>query len=240
MYRIALSLPDNGINHFWDVDDPYPNPPWRNSMVNNLYNLIISDVTRLCYKSCLNYFPSDSVILDVGIGNGIMLKKNHYLIKKKNLRITGLDINKHYLEHCRKLIQAFDLEQHVDVRHQSVTRYSPPHDNYFDYVFFGMSFMLLDDQKMVLERAKRWLKPHGEMIFFQTMFKNKSKVMEFIKPRLKFLTTVDFGRVTYESDFYALLDQEKLSRSKDMLLKKNVFKGECRMIVTHLESSVHQ
>ncbi len=204
-------------------------------MINNLYNLIISDITRLCYKSCLNYFPPDSVILDVGIGNGIMLKKNHSLIKVKNLRITGLDINRHYLEHCRKLIRVFGLESQVDVRHQSVTTYDPPRQAYYDYIFFGMSFMLLDDQKAVLERAKKWLKPQGEVIFFQTMFKNRSKVMEFIKPRLKFLTTVDFGRVTYESDFYALLDQENLSPCKDMLLKKNVFKGECRMIITQPE-----
>ncbi len=207
-------------------------------MINNLYNLIISDITRLCYKNCLNYFPPDSVILDVGIGNGIMLKKNHALIKEKNLCITGLDINRHYLEHCRKLIRVFGLENQVDVRHQSVTTYDPPHQAYYDYIFFGMSFMLLDDQKAVLERAKKWLKPQGEVIFFQTMFKNRSKVMEFIKPRLKFLTTVDFGRVTYESDFYALLDQENLSPCKDMLLKKNLFKGECRMIITQPEHYV--
>ncbi|WP_291323111.1 class I SAM-dependent methyltransferase [Desulfonatronospira sp.] len=207
-------------------------------MVNNLYNLIISDVTRLCYKNSIDYYPDNSVILDVGIGNGVMLKKNHQLIKKKNLRITGLDINKHYLEHCRKLIQAYSLQNQVEVLHQSVTSYSPIHEGFFDYVFFGMSFMLMDDQKAVLERAKKWVKPDGEVIFFQTMFKNRSKFMEFIKPRLKFLTTVDFGKVTYENDFYALLDEEKLSPCKDMLIKKNVFKGECRMIVTQPEQRV--
>lgn len=207
-------------------------------MVNNLYNLIISDVTRLCYKNCMDYYPDNSVILDVGIGNGVMLKKNHELIKKKNLRITGLDINKYYLEHCRKLINAYNLQDQVQVLHQSVTRYNPPHAGYFDYVFFGMSFMLMDDQKAVLERAKKWVKPDGEVIFFQTMFKNRSKFMEFVKPRLKFLTTVDFGKVTYENDFYALLDEENLSPCKDMLLKKNVFKGECRMIVTQPEQSL--
>ncbi len=207
-------------------------------MVNNLYNLIISDVTRLCYKNCMNYFPDNSAILDVGIGNGVMLKKNHELIKKKNLRITGLDINKYYLEHCRKLIKAYNLQDQVRVLHQSVTTYTPPPEGYFDYVFFGMSFMLMEDQKAVLERAKKWVKTDGEVIFFQTMFKNRSKLMEFVKPRLKFLTTVDFGKVTYENDFYALLDEENLSPCKDMLLKKNVFNGECRMIVTQPEQSV--
>ncbi len=204
-------------------------------MKNNLYNMMLCNVTKLCYKSCLNYYPANSVVLDVGIGNGLMLKENHELIKSKNLHITGLDINKDYLRHCRKLIQAYGLEDHVTVQHKSVTDYSPPHEGYFDYIFFGMSFMLMDDQQAVLDRAKKWIKPDGEVLFFQTMFKNKSKIMEFIKPRIKFLTTVDFGRVTYENDFYNLLDQKNLSPCRDMILKRNIFNGECRMIITQPE-----
>ncbi|WP_028575306.1 class I SAM-dependent methyltransferase [Desulfonatronovibrio hydrogenovorans] len=206
-------------------------------MVNNLYNLIISDTTRLCYHNCLRLYPENSSILDVGIGNGIMIKKNHSLIKGKNLSITGLDINKHYLEHCKKMIRVFDLESQVKVHHQSVLTFNPPEKFCFDYIFFGMSFMLMKDQKKVLDRTKEWLKPAGKVIFFQTMFKNKSKLMEFVKPRLKFLTTVDFGQVTYEKDFYELLDQENFCPCEDKLLKKNVFNGEYRLIITRPESA---
>lgn len=39
-------------------------------MRNYLYKLIIDDVTDICYKNCLDYFPPESKILDVGIGNG--------------------------------------------------------------------------------------------------------------------------------------------------------------------------
>ncbi len=205
-------------------------------MVNNLYNLIISDTTKLCYRNCLKLYPENARILDVGIGNGIMIKKNHKLIKEKRLQITGLDINKHYLEHCRKMIRVFQLEEQVKVFHQSVVSFMPPVDLYFDYIFFGMSFMLMNDQKKVLERTKEWLKPEGKVVFFQTMFKNRSKIMEFVKPRLKFLTTVDFGKVTYEKDFYELLNQENLNPCEDRVLKKNVFKGEYRLIITQHES----
>jgi len=41
-------------------------------MRNYLYKLIIDDVTDICYRNSLDYFPSGSRILDVGIGNGIM------------------------------------------------------------------------------------------------------------------------------------------------------------------------
>ncbi|MFP4083321.1 MAG: class I SAM-dependent methyltransferase [Desulfonatronovibrio sp.] len=208
-------------------------------MVNNLYNLIFSDMTRLCYNNCLQLYPQNAEILDVGIGNGVMIKKNHKLIKEKNLRITGLDINKHYLEHCRKMIIEFGLEQQVKAIRQSVLTFNPPKTHCYDYIFFGQSFMLMNDQKKILERTKDWLRPEGKVIFFQTMFKNKSKLMEFVKPRLKFLTTVDFGKVTYEKDFYALLDHGNFSSCEDKLLKKNVFKGEHRLIVTQPEQMVH-
>ncbi|WP_052507146.1 class I SAM-dependent methyltransferase [Desulfonatronovibrio magnus] len=201
-------------------------------MVNNLYNLIFSDMSKLCYTNCLQLYPEKAQILDVGIGNGVMIKKNHKLIKEKNLQIIGLDINKHYLEHCRKLISEYSLENQVQVIQESVLKFTPPNNINFDYVFFGQSFMLMSEQKEILEKTKQWLKPEGKVVFFQTMFKNKSKLMEFVKPRLKFLTTVDFGKVTYEKEFYKLLSEGNFSSCEDKLLKKNVFKGEHRLIIT--------
>ncbi|MCA1743893.1 MAG: class I SAM-dependent methyltransferase [Desulfonatronovibrio sp.] len=208
-------------------------------MFNNLYNLIFSDMSKLCYNNCLQLYPESACILDVGIGNGVMIKKNHELIKNKNLKITGLDINRHYLEHCRKLINEYSLENQVNVIHESILKFTPPENCRYDYVLFGQSFMLMDQQDEILERTKNWLKPEGKVVFFQTMFKNKSKLMEFVKPRLKFLTTVDFGKVTYEKDFYKLLDQGNFCSCEDKLLKKNVFKGEHRLIVTKPDNILH-
>ena len=54
-------------------------------MINYLYKLIIDDVTHMCYQNCLEYFPAGSRILDVGIGNGIMIRRYHDLIRSKNL-----------------------------------------------------------------------------------------------------------------------------------------------------------
>lgn len=204
-------------------------------MVNNLYNLIFSDMTKLCYSNCLQLYPENSMILDVGIGNGVMIKKNHKLIKEKNLQITGLDINRHYLEHCRKMVREYMLENQVRVLQESVLTFSPPEKTCYNYIFFGQSFMLMNNQREVLERTKNWLTPEGKVVFFQTMFKNKSKLMEFVKPRLKFLTTVDFGKVTYEKEFYDLLDEGNFCSCQDKVLKRNIFKGEHRLIITKPE-----
>ena len=56
--------------------------------------------------------------------------------------------------------------------------------------------------------------------------------MDIIKPRLKYFTTIDFGKVTYEKDFFSLLDEQKLFISEDRLIKKKWFRGEYRMIIT--------
>lgn len=42
--------------------------------------------------------------------------------------------------------------------------------------------------------------------------------MELVKPYLKYMTTVDFGKVTYKSDFEAFLDAKGL---------RSTFKERC-------------
>lgn len=205
-------------------------------MLNFLYNVIISDVTKLCYKNCLEHFTENSAILDVGIGNGVMLKNNHQLIKSKNLQITGLDINHNYIKHCERLVQDYSLEDHIDVHHESVMDFEPQPGQRFDFILFSMSFMLLSDQPGILGQVKRWLRPDGEIVFFQTMFQNRSKVIEYIKPRLKFVTSIDFGDVTYDSDFYSLLTQQELEIKKDELLKQKWFNGQYRLIATQMSN----
>ncbi len=201
-------------------------------MKNYLYKLVIYNVTDLCYNNCLNYFPSGSRILDVGIGNGMMLRNYHGLIKSKNFSIVGIDINKDYLSHCSSLIRNCRLEDHIRIFHEPVEGYEPPEEAYFDYILFSMSFMLFNDQELVLDRVRRWLKPGGKILFFQTMFHNRSLFMEFIKPKLKYVTTVDFGRVTYDDGFFDLLRKKKLNIDEDRLIKREWFKGEYRLIIS--------
>jgi ubiquinone/menaquinone biosynthesis C-methylase UbiE len=205
-------------------------------MKNYLYKLIINNVTDLCYNNSLNYFPSGSKILDVGIGNGLMLRSYHRLIKAKNLSIVGIDINECYLSHCNNLIKSCRLEDHIQIHHQPVECYEPPEKEYFDFILFSMSFMLFRDQELVLDRVKSWLKPGGRILFFQTMFHDRSLFMEFIKPKLKYFTTVEFGRVTYDESFFDLLKKKKLAVDEDRLIKREWFKGEYRLIISSMEN----
>ena len=199
-------------------------------MRNLLYKWVIGDATNCCYSSCMDYFSENALILDVGIGNGVMVRDHHQAIKDKQLRIVGLDIDSTYLKHCRELVNNYDLSDQIKLVEQPVEDFLPYNNGPFDYILFSMSFMLLEDQENVLRRVSKWLKPEGEVVFFQTMFKNRNRFIESIKPHLKHLTTIEFGEVTYDDDFYGLLEKLDFKIKMNRLVKKTWYKGTYKLI----------
>jgi alpha-N-acetylglucosaminidase len=112
----------------------------------------------------------------------------------------------------------------------AVECFTPKAKEKFDVIFFSMSFMLMSNPRAVLDKVKPWLAQSGEILFVQTMFKNHSRFREFIKPRLKYLTTIDFGTPTYENDFFTLLRSAGLKVTADQLLAARRFGGDLRLI----------
>lgn len=90
----------------------------------------------------------------------------------------------------------------------------------FDVIIFGSSFMLMPNQHKALEIAKSKfifkigkLSPNGKLYFLLTLYNRKSivtKILDCVKPYLKYLTTVDFGKMTYDDQFEQILAQNKL------------------------------
>jgi alpha-N-acetylglucosaminidase len=202
-----------------------------------LYSLIVADVTDGCYRTVLDYVRPGSRVLDVGIGNGAMIKRYHQAIVDRQLRIVGLDINPRYLAHCDQLVGAYGLRDRIQLHELPVEDYAPPSPPHFDYILFSMSFMLMDDQRSVLARVLPWLNPRGEILFVQTMFRERSRWLEFVKPRLKYFTTIDFGQVTYEAHFFSLLDKMGLVVTEDRIIKKECFRGEYRMVAARADNA---
>ncbi len=200
------------------------------TFTSRVYSLIVSDVTDGCYRTCLPIFPPSSNILDVGIGNGEMIKAHHDTIRTKGLSITGLDVDADYLARCNELIRRYALEDNIRTHLMPVEAYVPPSEGCFDAILFSMSFMLLRDPALVLRRIRPWLVPSGQVVFVQTMFGEVSRLLEFVKPRLKYVTTIDFGRVIYERDFFQLLRGEGLRIVDDRLIARTWLRGQHRMI----------
>jgi hypothetical protein len=68
-------------------------------------------------------------------------------------------------------------------------------------VYFSASFMLMQDPPAVLRHVAGLLSERGRVFFTQTFQDRPSLLMEKAKPLLGKLTTIEFGRVTYEDDF---------------------------------------
>ena len=200
-----------------------------------LYSLIVADVTDGCYRTVFDYIRPGSRVLDVGIGNGAMIRRYHRAIVDRRLRIVGLDINPRYLAHCDQLVGAYELRDRIELHELSVEDYRPPAAAHFDYILFSMSFMLMADQRSVLARVLPWVNPGGEVLFVQTMFRERSRWLEFVKPRLKYFTTIDFGQVTYEAHFFSLLADMGLAVTEDRVIKKECFRGEYRMVAARAD-----
>lgn len=84
----------------------------------------------------------------------------------------------------------------------------------YDVIIFSSSFMIMPDRIKALDVAKACLNPNGSIFFLltlETQKSNKTIFIEKIKPYLKYLTTIEFGSITYENDFRIMLDHNNLS-----------------------------
>ncbi len=163
-----------------------------------IYDAAILPLTSKWYRRVLEHLPAGASMLDVGIGTGSALISNEAIVKAKDLDIVGVDIDADYVKRCQAHIWKHGLEANLRVYLQSVY----DHDGGpYDAIYFSASFMLLPDPAAALHHVQSLLKPGGLIYFTQTFEERPSPIMEQIKPILGQLTTIEFGRVTYESEF---------------------------------------
>lgn len=167
-----------------------------------VYNAAIHRMTAPWYREVLARLPAGCHLLDVGIGTGSALLANRDTLLARDIRVTGVDIDPAYVDACRRAVAAAGLAERIAVRLESVYdhRGGP-----YDAVYFSASFMLLPDPAAALRHVRSLLAPGGRLYFTQTFEERRSAFVEWAKPLLRRLTSIDFGRVTYEHDFRAAL-----------------------------------
>jgi tRNA A58 N-methylase Trm61 len=159
-------------------------------------------MTTPWYTTVLERIEPNSTILDVGIGEGAALMHNSTLLTTKRLQWHGVDIDADYVNCCHNNITKNNLSKSVTVSCESIY----DHQGKYDHIYFSGSFMLLPDPIKALQHVTSLLKSsNGKIFFTQTMETNRSLLLEFIKPLLKYFLTIDFGNVTYENEFLELL-----------------------------------
>lgn len=167
-----------------------------------IYDALLLKLTSQWYAEVLRRVPEGTALLDVGVGTAGALVANADLVRGKHLHITGIDIDRGYVKRARRRLRKSPLADHAEVLLESV--YDHQNGSY-GAVYFSASFMLLPEPEAALRHCRALLSPGGRIFFTQTIEKKETRWMEVLKPKLKRLTSVDFGRVTYEDDFKAQL-----------------------------------
>lgn len=163
-----------------------------------IYDKAIVSLTSRWYASVLGRLPDGARLLDVGIGTGGALAKNADLVHAKGVRVTGVDIDPDYVKRAEKSIAQAGLDDQVDILLQSIYDHE---GGPYDAVYFSASFMLMPEPAAVLRHVAKLLTDEGKIFFTQTFQEKPSRILEKAKPLLKKVTTIEFGKVTYEADF---------------------------------------
>ncbi|KCV71865.1 hypothetical protein H696_01277 [Fonticula alba] len=176
---------------------------WRRWTRAAIYDAAIVWFTSEWYRTVLEKLPAKSSVLDVGVGTAAALLNNISIINERQLRIKGVDIDADYIARAQDLIRDKNASGLVNVEHMSIYDYFlPPGGQRFDAVYFSGSFMLLPDPSAALLHVKANLLKEGGLLYFtQTFERRRSFLVETIKPLLRVITTIDFGRATYYDEF---------------------------------------
>jgi SAM-dependent methyltransferase len=163
-----------------------------------VYDTAIVPMTALWYAAVLERLPPRCRLLDVGIGTGAALLENASVLEAKDIRVCGVDIDAAYIDRCREAVAARGLVHRIEARLESIDEHA---GGPYDAAYFSGSFMLLPDPVAALRHVTTLLEADAAIYFTQTFEHERSRVVEILKPALRFLTTIDFGEVTYEHEF---------------------------------------
>lgn len=188
------------------------NTIYSKTFANNKFKL---STPTLFYSSIKNV-ESGSKILDFGCGNGSCYKTNEMLllIKKKNLKITGVDIDKYSINIFNEYINENELNEFFDLKNDIN---EIPNSEKFDYIIFSESVPLLNKKflnNLIYHIKQNFMKINSQIIFINNLVDKPTTFLKFIKPKLKYFTTLDFGEVITHDYF------DELSNINNFMLNK--------------------
>jgi len=163
-----------------------------------IYDRFIAGMTTDWYRTVLGRLPDGARVLDVGIGTGAALSRCADLVRAKGLEVVGLDIDPDYLERCHVETSRAGLAAQVTPVLSSVYDHQ---GGPYDAVYFSASLMLLPDPAAAIAHVAGLLAPDGRLFSTQTFHHRRSALLERAKPMIRHVTSIQFGRVTYEEEF---------------------------------------
>ncbi|GBG29724.1 Hypothetical Protein FCC1311_059452 [Hondaea fermentalgiana] len=174
-----------------------------------VYDVIIIRMTRTWYKAVMDRLDANSRVLDVGIGTATALLRNKDLLDSKKMNFVGVDYDQAYIAAAKAKVHRAGASDQIQVLCKSIfdgdlksavreADKSGRADEPFDAAYFSGSWTLMPNPVRALRIAARFVKDDGKLYVTQTFQRQSTPMLGFIKPLLKYVTTIDFGQLHYE------------------------------------------
>lgn len=190
-----------------------------------IYDLVIVKMTSVWYREVLQRCEPHWRVLDVGIGTGTSLITQRQLLIERDLHVVGVDIDEAYVRHCQESLKKNDLHPRCQCHCRSI--FDPQLNVFlgsasFDAVYFSGSIALMPQPDVALQVAASLLKPQGKIFVTQTFQRKGFPLLGFFKPLLRYLTTIDFGQLTYEHQVDQIIEKSGLKLIEKSVIKNSV------------------
>lgn len=193
-----------------------------------IYDVLILSMTEAWYRTVLEKLPDGSILLDVGIGTGGALLRCTDLLVKKDLKVVGIDIDSAYVDAGHEAILHAGMDDRISINVVDVyeakekvldlvKQIGGTEDSdgrFVDAVYFSGSFSLLPDPVKALQLVAEFVKPKdgekGSIFITQTYQRKTPFFLPYLKPLLKYATTIDFGQLVTEDDILSTFEESRL------------------------------
>lgn len=177
-------------------------------------------------------------MLDIGIGTGTSLIANRDIVVRKDITVMGVDIDTEYISSAaaQKSLCPGRFSDMVEVLAADIHQFNRTYIQKYDVLYFSGSFMTIPRQVEALRHCVKMLYnpprkgPDSCSIFFTQTFERPTVIGRYVTPLIKkvlrAITTIDFGGVTYEDDFRAVLEAAGVDIVKVKPLKSSSFRTQ--------------
>lgn len=199
-----------------------------------VYDFFIIKMTKRWYRLVLDRVDPNTRLLDIGIGTGTALAHNQSLVASKRVTVVGIEYEPAYVERCERTFRDVDGLRQTQCavvcasvydyqlgderraggddaaanakKSDAETRDDSDGDvRKFDAAYFSGSLMIMPDPVAALDHVASLVVDDGPIYITQTFQTRRNALLERVKPLLKFVTTIDFGAVTYVQEFDDML-----------------------------------
>jgi SAM-dependent methyltransferase len=172
--------------------------------------------TPHAFVKILDKMPVGSRVLDLGVGSGVYLEHPPVikLIKQRKLIVDGVDISAPNVDICKERIKKAGLEKQFTAICQDVRTLPAASDGQYDAILFMESFPVMSKALFldIFVKVQRLLKPKTGVNYLYHNLGDEKKlglatmvIGKVMKPTLKLLLGIDFGRLTTKREMDELV-----------------------------------